>query len=270
MIPHLPTARPRPVQWQTALLVWLTTILLLTACGGRVDLVSSMPENEANDVVGALLNAGIDAHKTTEKGGIRISVAQSSLARAIEVLRQQGLPRERHPTMGDIFKKENLISSPLEERARYLYALSQELGTTLSQIDGVIAARVHVVLPERIGPGDPLQPSSASIFLKTAHGYHLDSIVPKVRRLVANSIPGLAEDKVAVTLVPAEGIRTESMQVRLEDVLFFRVEANSALSLRILLASLASTTILAVMALLHLTLRGELPWRNIKRNETQP
>lgn len=255
--------------------LWLAVTLLLAACGGQVELVSSLPENEANDVLGALLNAGIDARKTAEKSGIRISVAQSSLANAIEVLREQGLPREHHPTMGDIFKKENLISSPLEERARYLYALSQELEITLSQIDGVIAARVHVVLPERIGPGDPMLPSSASIFLKTGYGRNVDSAVPKVRWLVANSIPGLTQEKVAVTLFPAAAVRPDSAPIHLEDVLFFRVEAHSALSLRILLASLAGTTALAVLAILYLALRGDLsslasifPWRN--NNRTDP
>ncbi|RYF74133.1 MAG: EscJ/YscJ/HrcJ family type III secretion inner membrane ring protein, partial [Comamonadaceae bacterium] len=127
-------------------------LALVAACGARVDLMGSIPEDEANDVLSALLKADIPAEKIAGKEGmvgVRVDAAQ--VGRALEILRENGLPRERFAGMGQVFKKEGLISSPLEERARYIYALSQELSNTLSKIDGVLAARVHVVLPER-GP----------------------------------------------------------------------------------------------------------------------
>ena len=106
--------------------------------------------------------------------------------------------------MGQIFRKEGLVSSPLEERARYIYALSQELANTLSQMDGVITARVHVVLPERGGVGEEATPSTAAVFIKTQPGYALDALLPQIRRLVIHAIPGLSEDKVSVALINAQ------------------------------------------------------------------
>ena len=184
------------------LTVWLT--LLLVACSSRVELMASMPEGEANEVMAALQNAGIEAHKIPGKEGkVGLTLDASQVGRAVDLLRAKGLPRERFAGMGEVFRKEGLISSPLEERARYLYALSQELGATLTQIDGVIVARVHVVLPERGSPGDPNTPSSAAVFIKHQSGYNLDTVLPQVRRLVTNSIPGLTPEKVSIVLVSA-------------------------------------------------------------------
>ncbi|MCE4861265.1 EscJ/YscJ/HrcJ family type III secretion inner membrane ring protein, partial [Campylobacter jejuni] len=81
----------------------------------------------------------------------------------------------------------------LEERARYIYALSQELTNTLSQMDGVLAARVHVVLPERGGVGENTTPSTAAVFIKHQAGYNLDALQPQIRKLVTHAIPGLTE-----------------------------------------------------------------------------
>ena len=180
--------------------------LLLVACGNRVELMASMPEGEANEVMAALQNAGIEAQKVPGKEGkVGVTLDASQVGRAVDLLRAKGLPRERFAGMGEVFRKEGLISSPLEERARYLYALSQELGATLTQIDGVIVARVHVVLPERGSPGDPNTPSSAAVFIKHQAGYNLDTVLPQVRRLVTNSIPGLTPEKVSIVLVSALG-----------------------------------------------------------------
>jgi type III secretion protein J len=179
--------------------------LALAACTQRVELMAAMPEQEANEVLAALQNAGIKADKTPGKEGmVGVSLDASQVGRAVDLLRAKGLPRERFAGMGQVFKKEGLISSPLEERARYLYALSQELGATLSQIDGVIVARVHVVLPERGNVGDPSQPSSAAVFIKHQEGYNIEGVLPQIRRLVNNSIPGLTPEKISIVLVGAQ------------------------------------------------------------------
>lgn len=178
---------------------------LLAACGARVDLLGAVPEDEANDVLAALLKADIPAHKTSGKDGmVGVQVQSEQVGRALEVLRENGLPRERFAGMGQVFKKEGLISSPLEERARYVFALSQELSSTLSKIDGVLAARVHVVLPERGAAGEPGVLSTAAVFIKHQDDYNLEIIQPQIRRLVTNSIPGLTADRVSVIFVSAQ------------------------------------------------------------------
>jgi type III secretion protein J len=180
--------------------------LLLAGCGRQVELLSNESERDANDVLAVLSDTGISVQKTPGKeGAVNLTVDQSNVARAIDVLNAAGMPRERRTTMGDVFRKEGLISSPLEERARYLWALSQELSETISQIDGVLRARVHVVLPERSTGGEPPLPSSAGVFVKYRRGTDLEESVPQIKKLVAASIPGLTVDKVSVVLV-ASGI----------------------------------------------------------------
>lgn len=227
---------------------WCVLVMagLLAACSGAVNLVSGLTETEANEVLGLLLSADISATKTSSNTGVGIQVEAGSVSAAIDILHRNGLPRERRSKLGDVFKKENLISSPLEERARYLYALSQELEQTLSSIDGVVTARVHVVLPERAGPMDVSIPSSASVFLKFQKGYGVESVVVPVRALVANGIPGLSQDRVAVVLVPAAGVEATGQAEALSKVLFMRVDRGSAAMLWALLGVLGVVLMVGV------------------------
>lgn len=193
--------------WRMALAMVLLSSLV--ACSRNVEFMAAMPEPEANEVLAALQIAGIPAQKIAGKEGmVGVTIDADQVGRAVTLLREKGLPRERFAGMGQVFKKEGLISSPLEERARYLYALSQELGATLTQIDGVIVARVHVVLPERGVSGELGIPSSAAVFIKHQDGYNLDTVLPQVRRLVTNSIPGLTAEKVSIVLVGAQSGRS--------------------------------------------------------------
>lgn len=188
--------------WRATLAVLL--LALLAACGGRVELVAAVAEAEANEALAALLSANVQAEKIPGKDGmVGIHVAQNQVAQAVDVLKARGLPRERHAGMGEVFRKEGLISSPLEERARYVFALSQELSGTLSRLDGVIVARVHVVLPERSPAGEETTPSSAAVFIKHHADASLDTVQPQIRRLVTNAIPGLTGERVSLVLVPA-------------------------------------------------------------------
>ncbi|WP_062389034.1 type III secretion system inner membrane ring lipoprotein SctJ [Pseudomonas abietaniphila] len=186
----------------------LCLMLLLSGCSDETDLFSGLSEQDANDVIANLADQHIDARKRSEKTGVAISVPTRDINRAVRVLDAAGLPRRSRTSLGEIFKKEGVISTPLEERARYIYALSQELEATLSQIDGVIVARVHVVLPERVAPGEPVQPASAAVFIKHTPALDPDSVRGRIQQMVASSIPGMSSEpldakKFAIVFVPA-------------------------------------------------------------------
>ncbi|MGY2270797.1 MULTISPECIES: type III secretion system inner membrane ring lipoprotein SctJ [Pseudomonas] len=191
----------------SAALFFLVTFSL-TGCSDAVELHSQLSEQEANEVIAELADKHIRAQKQITKGGVSVIVNADDIGRAVRTLEAAGLPKTTRETLGKTFRKEGVISTPLEERARYIYALSQELEATLSNIDGVIVARVHVVLPERIAPGEPVQPASASVFIKHDSRLDPDNIRARVRRLVASSIPGMAAavdnpQKLTVVFVPA-------------------------------------------------------------------
>ncbi|MBJ7264073.1 MAG: type III secretion inner membrane ring lipoprotein SctJ [Burkholderiaceae bacterium] len=236
----------------------LAALLLvgLTACGSNVMLFSASTEAEANEVLSVLLDAGIKAEKLTGKEGVAVLVNAPQVARALDILRSQGLPRERFDGMGQIFRKEGLVSSPLEERARYIYALSQELTNTLSQMDGVLAARVHVVLPERGGVGETAMPSTAAVFLKHQVGYTLDALQPQIRKLVTHAIPGLTEDRVSIVLVSAQpSARASDQPLAMASLMGFQVDPGSASGLGIVIGVLFLLLIALLIAL------GYLGWR---------
>ena len=242
-------------RWRLALALLL--LAALTACGSRVTLYAAATEGEANELLSALLDSGIQADKSATKEGVAVSVDGDQVARALDILRARGLPRERFDGMGQIFRKEGLVSSPLEERARYLYALSQELANTLSQMDGVITARVHVVLPERGGVGEAATPSTAAVFIKHRPGYTLDALQPQIRQLVTHAISGLSEDRVSITLVSAQPGAADDAPARapLASVLGFQVDGGSAQALGALLAALIALALLLAAAL------GYMLWR---------
>ncbi|WP_201297062.1 type III secretion system inner membrane ring lipoprotein SctJ [Billgrantia tianxiuensis] len=149
-----------------ARLVLLGAVLLLVGCQQSVELHRHLSESDANEVIAELAAWHIGAKKRIDKDGVSVSVDAPEMARAVRILEAAGLPRQPRANMGDVFRKEGVISSPLEERARYIYALSQELESTLAQINGVLVARAHVVLPERVAPGEPVQPASTAVFIK--------------------------------------------------------------------------------------------------------
>ena len=233
--------------------------VLLCACTPQVELLSQTAEAQANEVLGALLQHGIAAEKVAGKEGkVSVRVPEDRVAQSMAVLQAEGLPREAHASMGDVFKKEGLISSPLEERARMVFALSQELSATISKIDGVIDAEVHVVLPERGGFGEAGNPSSAAVFIKYQDTASIESVVPQIRRLVANSISGLAYDNVSVVLVPsaAPAPTAPPATPRTQSVLGIEVAAHSAALLQAAIVVLALALFGAVAAAAFLFLRG--------------
>ena len=91
-------------RWWRALAAVLVTVSL-AACSRQVELMAALPATEANEIIAALQNAGIDADKVSGKEGLSaVKVAASDVGRAVDLLREKGLPRERFAGMGQVFK----------------------------------------------------------------------------------------------------------------------------------------------------------------------
>lgn len=198
-------ARRRMTLPATAAFRWVAALLLVLALGGcKVAIFSNLNEVEANEIVVALAAEGIDASKTRLEGtNWQVDVEESRMGTALEILRAQGLPAERYASMGDVFQKQGLVSTPSEERMRYIYAVSQELAQTLRTVDGVVAARVHVVIPANDPLSDKLRPSSAAVFIKHRPDVDIRLLSSALKDMVAHSIEGLSHEQVSLSLFEA-------------------------------------------------------------------
>jgi len=197
----------------------LLAALLLSAC--EAELYNNLDQRQANEMVATLQQRGIPAQRMAVKGGqYTVVVDKARFADAINILKEAGLPKQEFQSMGQVFKKDGLVSSPTQERAQMIFALSQELSRTVSEIDGVLSARVHLVLPENDPLRQQLVPSSASVFIRHRSSTPVSNLVPQVKMLVANGVAGLSYDKVSVVLVPVDSQKPIQGQ-DLEMVSFF-------------------------------------------------
>ena len=175
--------------------------LLFSGCEKETTLHAGLEERQANLVMAALLGDGISCHKTPgEEGTWNVMVDESKFAAAVNLLERKGLPRRAHQGIGEVFKKTGMISSPSEERIRFMDALAQDLSRTISCIDGVIDARVHVVLPENDPFARNALPSSAAVAIRSRWDADLTDLVPSIKGLVKNAIEGLTPEKIMVTI----------------------------------------------------------------------
>lgn len=171
--------------------------MLLLAVGlagcARTPLYTELTETQANQVQAALLSAGIDAQKTAmaKAKGWSISVNRADIPLSMSVLTAAGLPRHPSSTLGELFPKEGFVSSPLEERARYVFALSQEVEHTLMQLDGVVEARVHIAMPERTVLDDKPPSASASVVIIERPDAALEARETDIKAIVTDGIEGL-------------------------------------------------------------------------------
>ena len=207
--PRLPGTALRAVPGRRAagrlrLALGLAGALALAGCGEET-LYSDLDEREVNHMVAVLHSAGLPASKSRQAdGAYAITTPEKSFASAVETLQANGLPGQSYDSLGAVFAKQGFVSSPLEERARLNHALSQEIAQTISSIDGVLLARVHLAVPERDPMSDAPTAASASVFVKHRGDVDLTENVAQIKALVVNGIENLAYDDVTVELFPAQ------------------------------------------------------------------
>ena len=244
-------------------------LLALTLAGCKQPIYTKLSETEANDVLLTLIKGGVEAQKRSgEDGTFSVWVSDAEIATAIELLRADAQPSEHYSNLGEVFARNSLVSSPTEERIRYIYGLQQELAKTLSQIDGVLVARVHIVVPATDPFEATTKPSSASVFLKHRADINMQLVVPAVKDMVVRSIEGLTAESVAVSLFPARATITPPAQVPVTRFFGALVASRSVVTLWVIFTIPWILVAVLIVLLLHATGVRETVGRWIQRRRS--
>ncbi len=186
-------------QWLRCL--GLLSLALLFGCS-KAPLYTGVSESDANQIVAILTSRGIPAEKKAGPDKLFTVVIDSEdFAIATDELSWFDLPHTVNPEITSYYTAKGLVSTPEMERVRYMYIHSLDISETIKMIDGVLEARVHIVLPETDPYSEEVTPSSASVFIKHRETVDTASLVPTIKELVVNSIEGLAYDRVSVATV---------------------------------------------------------------------
>jgi type III secretion protein J len=185
-------------------LTLLLAVLLMAGCA-RQELYGGLGERQVNEMVALLRASHIEATKQrADNGSFSLQVPSEQFSPAVRLLHDAGWPRPEHDSLGAVFRKDGFVTTQLEERARFMHALSAELASTLQNIDGVVVARVHLSVPEKRRYAEKPETAAASVFLKVRAGRDLTPQLGSIKALVVNAIEGLPYEAVTVVTFPAE------------------------------------------------------------------
>lgn len=131
--------------------------------------------------------------------GARVSVPDDAVGRARMLLAQEGLPNGGN--MGyEIFDSQNGFGTTnFVQNINQVRALEGELARTISSLDQIRNARVHLVLPQRELFSRESRTASGSVFLSLRPGAQLSQEqILAIQSLVASAVPQMKAETVAV------------------------------------------------------------------------
>lgn len=167
----------------------------------REVLYAGLDREDVTRIGAALREQGISFDVSAD--GTAILVAHRDTMQARMRLAEQGLPQgtnsgyELFDDLGSFG-----LTSFMQEVTR-VRALEGELARTIQTMQGITAARVHIVLPDEGSFRREQRPASASVVIRTENDAD-DEAAQAIRHLVAAAIPGMKLD--AVTVLNTEGI----------------------------------------------------------------
>ena len=159
-------------------------------------LYAGMPEAEKARVVEALTNTGIQVQLDPTTGEILVPTSDYHTARM--QLAAQGLPASV-PEGYDSISEIPMGSSRTVENVRLKQSQEIELARSISEIQGLVAARVHLAIPEKSVFARASVPPSASVFVQMEDGRSLSrQQISAIVHLVSSSVPSLPKGEVTV------------------------------------------------------------------------
>lgn len=131
--------------------------------------------------------------------GSKIMVSDDEVARARMLLAADGLPNGG--SMGyEIFDKQSGFGTTnFVQNVNQVRALEGELARTISSLDPIRSARIHLVLPQRELFSRESRPASSSVFLGLRPGARLEQEqILAIQSLVASAVPDMKPQNVSI------------------------------------------------------------------------
>lgn len=222
------------------LVVLFFSIVGLAGCSNYEHVLSSLDEQEANEIVALLRANNIHASKVAiGKQVFAVEVPSHSFVPAVQISYLWGYPKQPYTSLKSLFSSSGIVPTPMEERVRIITGITEELESTLDHIEGVTYVRVHLGLKKIVQrsalqalsdseqnlPNQPV--SKAAVYIKyDSSRVLLDTLLPRIRRLVSDSVPQLEPDNVTVLSQREEPFSTAPLTSKLEAHYFWRVKVR--------------------------------------------
>jgi flagellar M-ring protein FliF len=163
-------------------------------------LYTDLPQEEINQIVNVLRQNNTTNFIVDQKG---IQVPTQDLLSLRLKLAQEGLPN--HGVVGwEKFDSQDFSRTEFEQRINKQRAIQGELSRTISLIEGITHAKVHIVAPKKSVFIEENAVTTAAVYLKTKPGFALDKKQVKgIVNLVSKSVEGLHPTN--VTIIDGEG-----------------------------------------------------------------
>lgn len=195
----------RPLM-RKAFLNILMVVVLMTGCQ-KAELHHGLTEIESDEIINLLHQNTIEAEKRKEVSGQEVSwtvvVPKADLPEARRMLIANFLPRRKELGLSGVYKEKGLIPTPDEQKARFLLALKGEIINSLEKIPGVVDADVVLNIPDEdeFAELESIERRpTASVVVRSKSGDDPSLTEAKVQRFVANAVPKLNPNDVAVII----------------------------------------------------------------------
>ena len=188
-------------------LMFLVAIAASIALGGYVFMWSQTPNyqvlfpdmqaKESSEVIAILQQSNISYRLDPSSGLLLVPASEVQGLRLR--LAAEGYPRSSGQGMAMLNNEQGFGTSQFIERARYQKALEEELARSISQLQNVRTARVHLATPKQSVFVRDRKPPTASVVVNLYAGRNLEQgQVAAISHMVASSVPNMNSDHVNI------------------------------------------------------------------------
>ena len=180
-----------------AMIAFFAFITTRIAQPGMALLYSDLELHDSGQIVQKLDAMGVPYQ--IKGDGTQLLVPADQVAKLRMTMAEAGLPHGGSIGYEIFDKSDALGTSSLVQNINQLRALEGELARTISSINSVQSARVHLVLPRREMFSREMQEPSAAIVIKMRGAERLaKSQVAAIQYLVASAVPSLKPTRVSI------------------------------------------------------------------------